>query len=380
MSMSSYKAPGSDGFQPIFFKMFWQDIGDDIWEYVKKTFSQGHFDPSVTETLVILIPKGDTQTTFKDFRPISLCNVIYKLITKVLVERLRPILSWIVSPLQSGFIPGRSTVDNAIILQEVLYHMKKSKRKKGDLILKLDLEKVYDRVDWAFLQDTLRKFGFPGTIVALIMHGITSSSISILWNGCKTPGFTPCRGLRQGDPLSSYPFVLCMERLSGLINREVAQGSWKPMKISTHGPTISHLFFADDVLLFTKATTDQVRRITNLLEIFCSFSGLRINKEKSHIHTSKGVTRDMKDRLSCRSGFRYTDRITKYLGFRMFQGRSSKEDFEDVLGRVKGKLASWKGRLSSTNHDEWFWLMQFYQPYLLIICKHVGSLKMCVTL
>lgn len=98
MSKKSYKAPEPDGFQPIFFKMFWNDIGDDVWKFVKDTFSQGRFDPCVTETLLVLIPKGNNQSTFQDFRPISLCNVSYKLITKVLVERLRLILSRIISP------------------------------------------------------------------------------------------------------------------------------------------------------------------------------------------------------------------------------------------------------------------------------------------
>jgi len=144
--MKSYKAPGPDGFQPIFFKMFWKDVGDDVWNSVKQAFSSGTFDPSITEILVVMIQKGDNPSSFKDCRTISLCNVVYKLISKVLVNILHLILSRIVSPLQSSFIPGRSTKDNVIVLQEMIHHLRKKKSKKGGLILKLDLEKAYNRL------------------------------------------------------------------------------------------------------------------------------------------------------------------------------------------------------------------------------------------
>lgn len=147
ISMKSYKAPGPDGFQPIFYKIFWNDVGDDIWRFMRDSFMYGEFSAPMADTLVALIPKVDHPMAFKDFRPISLCNVMYKPVTKVLVNRLRPFLNGMISPFQSSFIPGRSITDNVILLQEIVHHMKKSKKKKGDVALKLDLEKAYDRVD-----------------------------------------------------------------------------------------------------------------------------------------------------------------------------------------------------------------------------------------
>lgn len=228
MGMKSYKAPGSDCFQPIFFKMFWEQIGDDIWRFVSQAFETGNFDPQVTDTLLVLIPKGDYPSSFREFRPISLCNVLYKLITKVLVNRLRSLLHDMISPLYSSFIPGRGTTDNAIVLQEIVHLMHKS-RKKKDVVLKLDLEKAYDRVDWQFLRETLEVFGILNVIISLIMHGISSPSISVLWNGSKSCSFTPARGLRQGDPLSPYLFVMCMERLGDMISQAIHDGSWLPI-------------------------------------------------------------------------------------------------------------------------------------------------------
>ena len=156
---------------------------------------------------------------------ICLCNVIYKVITKVLVNRLLPFLDEIIGLLQDSFIPGRGTTDNIIVAYEMLNYMHKSKEKKATLAFKLDLEKVYDSVSWEFLERTLKDFGIPESVINLIMNCVRSSSLSILWYGSRLDSFVPTRGLRQCDPLSPYLFVLCMEKLSIYIYQKVEGGS-----------------------------------------------------------------------------------------------------------------------------------------------------------
>jgi hypothetical protein len=146
-SMKPYKAPGPDGLQCIFFNQYWHVVGDDIFRLVKTAFHTGYFDSAISETLIYLISKIDPPTTFKDFRPISLCNIVYKIITKVLVLRLRSILDSIIGPYQSSFLPGRGTSDNANVLQEIIHFMRKSKNKKGYVAFKLNLEKTFDNVN-----------------------------------------------------------------------------------------------------------------------------------------------------------------------------------------------------------------------------------------
>lgn len=122
---------------------------------VSGAFVSGRIDPTLIETSITLIPKGDNPKTFKDFRSISLCNTIYKILTKVLVNRNRPILSNLIGPFQSSFLPGRRMTDNAIVLQEIVHAMKKSKKKKGKVAYKINPKKAYDHIDWAFLKNTL---------------------------------------------------------------------------------------------------------------------------------------------------------------------------------------------------------------------------------
>lgn len=162
--MRPYKAPGPNGFQGIFFRHYCHLIGYDIWHLVKEAFATGYFQSELAETLIASISKVECPANFKEFRPISLCNTIYKLITKVLVNKLRPMLNSIINPLQSRFLPKRGTIDNAIILQEIVHVMHKSKSKKGDVIYKIDLEKAYDNVKWDFLEGCLIDFGFLPTI------------------------------------------------------------------------------------------------------------------------------------------------------------------------------------------------------------------------
>ena len=267
-SMQSFKALGPDGFQSLIFKHFWDVVGEDFWKYVMKSFSSGYIDDKIAETLLVLIPKENNPTRLKNFQPISLCNVIFKVITMVLVNRIRPFLDDLIGPFQSNFIPGRGTTDNVILAQEVVHHMHTSHSKKGMLAFKIDLEKAYPRLDWNFLELTLKEFNFPTPTVSLIMNCVKATNLSILWNGAKTDKFKPSRGLPQGDPLSSYLFVLCMEKLALSIQSKAQQGSWRPVHLSHKGPGLSHLLFADDVLLFCEATPDQTKVVMDTLNEF----------------------------------------------------------------------------------------------------------------
>lgn len=149
------------------------------------------------------------------------------------------------------------------------------------MMLKIDLEMAFDRLEWSFIHDMLLFFNFPTNLVRLIMSCTMTSSISILINGSPAPSFQPSRGIRQGDPLSPYIFILCMERLSRRIDWAVDYLLWSPVNMSPRGPQISHHLFADDIVLSAQINETTCRTITNVLTHFGSISGQQINYFKS---------------------------------------------------------------------------------------------------
>jgi len=167
--------------------------------------------------------------------------------------------------------------------------MKKFEKKKGYVVFKLDLEKAFDNVTWEFLQNCLHDFGFPDITIKLIMHCVSSSTYSMLRNGNKLPQFKPTRGLRQGDPLSPYLFILCMKKLSSAINNAMNQRNWEPIRINNTGSQLSHLLFADDVLLFIKAKSSQFKFVSKLFDDFSKASGLKVNLSKSRALFSSDI-------------------------------------------------------------------------------------------
>lgn len=150
----------------------------------------------------------------KKFQPIGLCNTIYKVITKIIANLIKSFLEKLIGPQQTSFLKGRWASDNAILIQEIVRHLCHNKSSKRSLILKIDIEKAFDHLEWSFVYQTLLFFKFPPKITNLIMSCITTSRIAILVNSTKTDYFSPSRGIRQGGPISPYIFILCMELLS----------------------------------------------------------------------------------------------------------------------------------------------------------------------
>lgn len=169
------KAPGPDGLNPAFFRRFWSLCGSDIILACKQWFSEGSLPCSIGETNTVLIPNCDSHVTMRDLRPISLCNVVYKILAETLAKRLQKVLSKCVSNEQASFVSGRSIIDNVLVASEIIHHLRcKTRGKKGDAALKIDISKAYDRVEWSYLLSILDRMGFSNRWISwmkMCYHG-----------------------------------------------------------------------------------------------------------------------------------------------------------------------------------------------------------------
>lgn len=220
------KALGPNGFNPAVYQHIWNLCGLDIFHTACKWLEQGTFPTSLTDTNVVLIPKCDNPEDMRDFHPISLCNVVYKIVTKVLANRLKKVLPCCISEVQSAFIEGRAILDNAMIATEIVHYMRcKTRGKLGDVTLKINISKAYDRVDWRYLELVMLRLGFSFIWVKWMVMCVKSVHYSILVNHDHVGPIDPSRGLCQGDPLSPYLFLLCAEGLSAMIRDEQRKGT-----------------------------------------------------------------------------------------------------------------------------------------------------------
>ena len=333
-SVKPFKAPGPDGYHAGFYQRNWHIVKDSVVKLVAKIFESRSMPSHLNKTLIKLIPKCPGADYLSLFRPISLCNTIYKLVTKVLVNRIRPMLNNLVSPLQTAFVPGRKGMDNMIIVQELIHTMKQKKEKQGYMAIKVDLEKEYDRLEWHFIRDMLNMYNFPPKMISIIMSCIFGSFIFVLFNGGCLELFLPTQGIRQGDPLFSYLFILCMELLGFLIEDICANNLWNPLKASISGLAFSHLFFANDLILFAKADRKNCQSVRDVLDTFCDLSGQKVNLSKPKVLFSANVDLDSRETFSNLLGISTTHNFGKYLGLPIKFGNSSTHDFDYILDKA----------------------------------------------
>lgn len=207
--------------------------------------------------------------------------------------------------------------------------------------LKLDMNKAYDRVNWNFLWDILLQFGFPPYLIHLLQQCVTTVSYQILVNGSPTQTFRPQCSLRQGNPLSPYLFVMCMEVFSSMFRRDEGMGLFQGLQVSRRAPSISHLFFADDALLFFKVSPSVCDHILSVTNEFCSVSGQIISLQKSFVRFSPNTPDDYRDFLSSALPMQSRSSIGDYLGMPVDLGRSKCKDFQFMVDKVVKRLASY---------------------------------------
>ncbi|GJV03866.1 putative RNA-directed DNA polymerase, eukaryota, reverse transcriptase zinc-binding domain protein [Tanacetum coccineum] len=309
----SNKALGPDGYSFMFIKIFWELLKHDIQEFVDSFFASDKFPQGENSAFITLIPKVPNPLFIKDYRPISLIGFHYKIVAKIIANRLSKVIDSIISPEQSAFISGRQILDGPLILSEIVGWYKK--RKKKLMLFKVDFEKAFDSVSWRYLDYILDKLGFGIKWRSWIKSCLSSARTSILINGSPTSEFSLKRGLRQGDPLSPFLFIIVMEGLHMALNDGMAANLFHDIKLNSLNIHLSHLFYADDVIILSEWNQKDMENIIRILNVF-------------HI-ASAGV-------------FPFS-----YLGLPIGSNMSRIASWQILIDRFKARMSSWKANLLS---------------------------------
>lgn len=210
----------------------------------------------------------------------------------------------------------------------------------GWAALKLDMAKAYDRVEWPFLNCMLLRLGFPARWISLIMLCVTTVRYNILINGEVAGSITPSRGIRQGDPLSPYLFIICAEGLSFLLREAEKNSLIHGIRVARGAPAISHLLFADDSLLFLKATTTEAEAVINVLNTYGKASGQQVNYHKSSLSFSRNTGSYQREEIGNMLGVVETADFGKYLGLPSFLGRNRSAVFSFIEHKLVHRIGS----------------------------------------
>ncbi|KAL2228534.1 UNVERIFIED_CONTAM: putative mitochondrial protein [Sesamum indicum] len=318
---------GPDGFGAIFYHTCWDLVSEDV------------FCASFTATTISLIPKTASPVSWSEYRPISLCNVTNKICTKLMSIRLGHVLPKVLSPSQSGFVPGRLLSDNVLLAQE-LVHSLESRRSEANVIFKLDMAKAYDRVNWEFLFQVLRLKGFPQHWINLVANAVSNCWFSVLVNGEHAGFFHSTRGLRQGDPLSPALFVLAADYLSQGLNRLFV--AHPTMYYQSPGRVrVSHLAYADDMMIFTNICRQHMELLRDFLHAYERVSGQRINSAKSSFILSRQVPLSQLQEVQYVMGYQLKYLPVTYLGVPLYKGNRKACLFDSLISRIRDMLQGW---------------------------------------
>ncbi|WZZ15546.1 hypothetical protein YC2023_108635 [Brassica napus] len=342
--MPSNKSPGQDGYTTEFFKEAWEIIGEDITVAIQSFFITGFLLKGLNSTILALIPKKDEVKMMKDYRPISCCNVLYKVISKLIANRLKSVLPKFITLNQSAFIKERLLMENVLLAIELVkdYH---SDNISLRCALQVDISKAFDSVQWTFLLNTLEALRLPRKFISWIARCVTSASFSVLVNGELAGYFQSRRGLRQGCSLSPYLFVICMNVLSKLLDAAAFKGEIG-YHLKCKNIDLTHLCFADDLMIFADGTKHSVEGILRVFEKFDKkSSGLKISMEKSVLFMAGDVSRE--EEIGRQFQFARGRLPVRYLGLPLLTKNMTVTDFLPLVEKVRKKISSWTGRFLS---------------------------------
>ena len=336
-SLANENSPGCDGLTAEFYQTFISVIGNDLVDVINDRFHRGgggggggELSITMRRGVIVLIWKGNDKRLLKNWRPISLINCDYKIITKVLATRIRDILPKIIHPNQKCGIKGRSIHDGAALIRDLIHYV--NNNNLPGVIISLDQTKAYDRVEWDFLLKVLHKFNFGPNFINMIKTCYTNIESCVKVNGYTSIYFNLSRGIRQGCPIRTLLYILVAETLAEAVRVE---SEIKGIKLPD-GLVSKWMGYSDDGNA-TLSDFKSVEKLFVLLEIYERASGAKVNLQKTQGFLM-GKLRYEKDTPL---DIRWTNETIKVLGFYFGNIDVSKDNWEPIIAKIKLLLNIW---------------------------------------
>ncbi|KAM6554127.1 hypothetical protein CsatB_014889 [Cannabis sativa] len=295
----------------------------------------------MNEMVIALVPKSEDPMNAKDYRLIACCNTIYKCIYKMLCSRMSKILPWLVNENQGAFVKNMLLAHNLIIFQNLLKgHTRKNISAR--CIIKIDLSKAYENVDYQFVEDLLTGLYFPARFIKWVMVSLKGTNYNLLLNRRIQGSFKGEKGLRQGNPISPLLFVLVMDYLTRILAQMSTRKGFgfHPLCKSLR---LTSLCFADDLILLCKGNASSAEMMYKAFQVFCDTSGLSANMSKFQIYFG-GVKEEVKGKILDYVHMTEGSFPLKYLVVNMRPTKWKASDFSIIIDKLNRRLNCWTSK------------------------------------
>ncbi|KAL0651628.1 hypothetical protein Bca4012_094319 [Brassica carinata] len=341
LKLNPNKAPGPDGLTSGFYKSAWSVLGTEVVTSIRHFFYASFMPSTTNSTILTLVPKHPGASQITDYRPIACLNTLYKVVSRLLVRRLKPILPHLIVPSQTAFVRGRLLVENTSLAGELIngYHKQAGQKR---ITIKVDIAKAFDTLSWSFLFSCLDALDLPQQFISWVRACVCTTSFTVGYNGVINGFFKGTRGLRQGDPLSPYLFVIALNNLS-LMLKEAAHERKFNYHLKCSSTKMTHLCFADDLLIFIDGSLESVQAVLQVLREFEMRSGLAMSVHKTSFFAS-GLSCAESDLIQFSTGILMGSLPVRYLGVPLVTKKLTLLNCEVLLQQIKGKFSSWSSK------------------------------------
>lgn len=342
-SLKQNKCPGIDGFSSEFYQYFYTKLGDFWFALFSEIIEDEFLNDSGSMGIMSLIDKPDRDgLLLPNWCPLTLLATDYKILAKIIVNRIQPLLNYFIHPQQTGFMKNRYIAENILDLLNIVERA--LIKELPFLVVSFDLEKAFDRIEHPALWAILNKFGFGPKIMSMIRILYTNASRRIINNGTMSEPFSLARGMAQGCPWSPFAFILAFEPLSAAIRHN---NKIKGMKIGEEEKKAAQ--YADDLWACIEATGESLSELVNEVRKYCSFTGMHVNLNKSEI-LRIGSWRYSHRVIDVGFKLKWNSDCIKVLGILVTPHSTDTctVNYKEILSKIKSRLALWKDRSLST--------------------------------